>query len=91
MPAYLVISILKNSPIPEKQIRIFLSYLTQEPLKKYLTHSNIYKGKKNGSKYDPIDMIISGKDKAKPLLPGDDDLSIDQANTLLKHHNFKST
>ena len=46
MSAYLVISILKNSPIPEKQIRIFLSYLTQEPLKKYLTHSNIYKGKK---------------------------------------------
>ena len=36
-------------------------------------------------------MIISGKDKAKPLLPGDDDLSIDQANTPLKHHNFKST
>ena len=36
-------------------------------------------------------MIISGKDKAKPLLPGDDDLSIDQANTLLKHHNFHNS
>ena len=91
MSAYLVISILKNSPIPEKQIRIFLSYLTQEPLKEYLTHSNIYKGKKNGSKYDLIDMIISGKYKTKPLSPDDEDLSIDQANTLLKHHNFRDS
>ena len=91
MSAYLVISILKNSPIPEKQIRIFLSYLIQEPLKEYLTHSNIYKEKKNRSKYDLIDMIISGKDETKPLSPDDEDLFIDQANTLLKHHNFHNS
>ena len=36
-------------------------------------------------------MITSGKNKTKPLSPDDQDLSIDQANTLLKHHNFKLT
>ena len=30
---YLAISFLKQTPLPEKQLRIFLSYLPQEPLK----------------------------------------------------------
>ena len=34
--AYLAISFLKQTPLPEKQLRIFLSYLPQEPLKEYL-------------------------------------------------------
>ena len=44
--AYLAISFLTQTPLPEKQLRIFLSYLPQEPLKEYLSHSNICKGKK---------------------------------------------
>ena len=59
--AYLGISFLKQTPLPEKQLRIFLSCLPQEPLKDYLPSSNIYKGRKNRSKQELIDMIISEK------------------------------
>ena len=45
--AYLAISFLKQTPLPEKQLRIFLSYLPQEPLKEYLFNANIYTGKRN--------------------------------------------
>ena len=31
--AYLAISFLKQTPLPEKQLKIFLTYLPQEPLK----------------------------------------------------------
>ena len=47
--AYLVIPFSKQTPLPEKQLRIFLSYLPQEPLKDYLSISNIYKGRQNMS------------------------------------------
>ena len=57
--AYLVISFL--TPLPEKQLRIFLSYLPQEPLKDYLFNASIYKGRRNMSKHDLIDMIITEK------------------------------
>ena len=59
--AYLAISFLKQTPLPEKQLRIFLCYLPQEPLKDYLSNANIYKGRKNRSKQELIDMIISEK------------------------------
>ena len=45
--AYLAISFLKQTPLPEKQLRIFLSHLPQEPLKEYLFNANIYKGRRN--------------------------------------------
>ena len=61
--AYLAISFLKQTSLPEKQLRIFLSYLPQEPLKEYLYNVDISKGKKNMSKADLIDMIITGKSK----------------------------
>ena len=54
--AYLAISFLKQTPLPE-----FLSCLPQQPLKDYLSSSNIYKGRKNRSKQELIDMIISEK------------------------------
>ena len=57
--AYLVISFL--TPLPEKQLRIFLSYLPQEPLKNYLFNASIYKGRRNMSKHDLIDVIITEK------------------------------
>ena len=34
--AYLAISFLKQTPLPEKQSRISISYLAQEPLKEYI-------------------------------------------------------
>ena len=54
--AYLAISFLKQTPLPEKQLRIFLSYLPQEPLKDYLSNANIYKGRRNMSKNYLVDM-----------------------------------
>ena len=61
--AYLAISFLKQTSLPEKQLRIFLWYLPQEPLKEYLYNVDISEGKKNMSKVDLIDMIITGKSK----------------------------
>ena len=61
--AYLAISFLKQIPLSEKQIRIFLSYLPQEPLKQYLPNANIYKGRTNISKHDLILLIITEKSK----------------------------
>ena len=48
--AYLAISFLKQTPLPERQLRIFLSYLLQELLKEYLYNANIYKEWRNMSK-----------------------------------------
>ena len=61
--AYLAISFLKQTPLPGKQSRIFLSHLPQEPLTEYLFNANIYKGRRNMSKIDLIDMIITEKNK----------------------------
>ena len=61
--AYLAISFLKQTPLPENQLRIFLLYLPKEPLKDYLSNTNIYKGRRNMSKHDLIDMIITEKVK----------------------------
>ena len=58
--AYLAISFLKQTPLPPKQLRIFLS-LPQERLKEYFYNAYIYKGKRNMSKIDLIDPIISEK------------------------------
>ena len=58
---YLAISFLKQTPLPEKQLRIFLSYLPQEPLKDYIFNASIYKGRRSMSKHDLIDMIITEK------------------------------
>ena len=52
MASYLAISILKQSIMPEKQLRMFLFYLPQESLKEYLEYAIIYDGKRNKSKYE---------------------------------------
>ena len=59
--ACLAISFLKQSHLPEKQLRIFLSYLPQDPLKEYLHDADIDKGRRNMSKNDLIDMIVTEK------------------------------
>ena len=84
--AYLAISFLKQTPLPEKQLRIFLSYLPQEPLKEYLYNADIYKGKRNMSKIDLIDMIITEKILKIVYSQEDDDLLKEKANELLKNN-----
>ena len=39
MASYHVISMLKNSAIPQRQLRMFLGYLPPECLKEYLSYS----------------------------------------------------
>ena len=73
--AYLAISFLKQIPLPEKQLRIFLSYLPQELLKEYLYNAEIYKGKRNMSKIDLIDAIISEKNKKIAYSQENEDLT----------------
>ena len=86
--AYLAISFLKQTPLPEKQLRIFLSYLPQEPLKEYLYNASIYKGRRNVSKHDLIDMIITEKSKKVIYTQENNDLTKEEANELLKNNNF---
>ena len=86
--AYLAISFLKQTPLPEKQLRIFLSYLPQEPLKEYLYNANIYKRRRNMSKHDLIDMIITEKSEKVIYTQESDDLIREEANELLKNNNF---
>ena len=45
----------------EKQLFNFLFYLSQEALKEYLAHAEIYKGKKKLTKNELIEMIITEK------------------------------
>ena len=80
--------IFKQTPLPEKQLRIFLSYLPQEPLKEYLYNADIDKGKRNMSKIDLIDMVISEKNKKIAYTQEDDDLSKEKANELLKNNKI---
>ena len=86
--AYLAISLLKQRLLPEKQLRIFLSYLPQEPLKDYLSNANIYKGRRNMSKHDLIDMIITEKRTKIMHTQENDYLTMEEANELLKNNNF---
>ena len=81
--AYLAISFLKQTPSPERQLRIFLSCLPQEPLKEYLYNADIYKGRRNMSKIDLIGMIIIIVYSQEI-----DDLSKEKAIELLKNNNF---
>ena len=83
--AYLATSFLKQTSLPEKQLRIFLSYLPQEPLKEYLYNTDIYK---EGRKHDLIDMIFAEKNETTVYSQEDHDLSKGKANELLKNNSF---
>ena len=80
---FLAITLLKISPLPEKQLRIFLSHLSQQSLKDYLSEAKIYNGKRNMNKADLIDMIVSNKDKSI-IDAHDDKLSQEEINNILK-------
>ena len=86
--AYLAISFLKQTSLPEKQLRIFFFFFPQEPLKEYLFNSDILIGKRNMSKNDLIDMIITEKSKKISYTQEDDNLTKDEANESLKNISF---
>ena len=81
--AFIAISILKQSFMPEKQLTNFLFYLSQEPLKEYLTNADIYKGKKRLSKNDLIEMIITNKPITTTHFNKDEEKKKDQAIDLI--------
>ena len=58
--AYLVIRILKKSKIPTDQVKIFLTYVNRKALKEYLYITNIYRGKKNLTNNELINLILNG-------------------------------
>ena len=86
--AYLAISFLKQTPLPEKQLRIFLSYLPHKVLKEYLYNANNYKGRRNMLINDLIDIIITKKAKKITYTQENDKLTKEEANKLLKNNNF---
>ena len=85
--AYLAISFLKQTLLPEKQLRIFFSYLPQEPLKEYLFNADIYKGRRNMSKHDLIDMVVTAKVNK---ITYTDELSKEEANNLIKNNSISN-
>ena len=57
--AYLAIRILKKSKIPTDQVKIFLTYVNRKALKEYLYITNIYRGKKNLTNNELINLILN--------------------------------
>ena len=58
--AYLAMRILKKSKIPTDQLKIFLTYVNRKALKEYLYITNIYRGKKNLTNNELINLILNG-------------------------------
>ena len=58
--AYLAIRILKKYKVPTDQLKIFLTNVNQKALKEYLYITNIYRGKKNLTNNELINLLING-------------------------------
>ena len=82
--AFIAITILKQSSMPEKQLSIFLFYLSQEALREYLFNADIYKGRNRISKNELVEMIITGKPKTIKYFDREDELTKEDAIELLK-------
>ena len=82
--AFIAITILKQSSMPEKQLSNFLFYLSQEALREYLFNTDIYKGRNRMSKNDLIEMTIVGKPKTIKYFDREDELTKEDAIELLK-------
>ena len=57
-------------------------------MKEYLYNTDICKGKRNMSKHDLIDMIITEKTKKVTYTDENNELTKEKANKLLKNNNF---
>ena len=82
--AFIAITILKQSSMPEKQLSNFLFYLSQEALREYLFNADIYKGRNRMSKNELIEMTIAGKPKTIKYFDREDELTKEDAIELLK-------
>ena len=82
--AFIAITILKQSSMPEKQLSIFLFYLSQEALREYLFNADIYKGRNRMSKNELVEMTIVGKPKTIKYFDREDELTKEDAIELLK-------
>ena len=82
--AFIAITILKQSSMPEKQLSNFLFYLSQEALREYLFNADIYKGRNRMSKNELIEMTIAGKPKTIKYFDTEDELTKEDAIELLK-------
>ena len=81
--AFIAISILKQSSMSEKQLTIFLFYLSQEALKEYFANADIYKGKKRLTKNELIEMIVTEKPITITHFNKDEEIIKEQAIDLL--------
>ena len=81
--AYLATSILKLSKIPNDQLKIFLTYVNQKALKEYLNISGIYRGKKNLTTLELIDLIFNGNKSNNANK--NNELTIDEVNNILMY------
>ena len=79
--AYLATSILKLSKIPNDQLKIFLTYVNQKALKEYLNITGIYRGKRNLTTLELIDLIINGNKSNNTNK--NNELTIDEVNNIL--------
>ena len=82
--AFIAITILKQSSMPEKQLSNFLFYLSQEALREYLFNADIYKGRNRMSKNELVEMTIVGKPKTIKYFDREDELTKEDAIELLK-------
>ena len=91
--AYLAISILKQSNIPEIQLKIFLSYLQPSALISYLKEEGISLPNKYTSKKFLVDMIVKGELMKTEYTEEDNDLPVDKIYELIheKLNNVIST
>ena len=82
--AYLAISLLKQSIIPSKQLKIFWSYLPNEARLQYLSLAKVYDSNKPTSKKILIDLFVDNEDMIENIyIEKDNDLTIDEINKLL--------
>ena len=81
--AFIAISILKQSSMPEKQLTNFMFYLLQEALKEYLTNADIHKDNKILSKNELIEMIITNKSITTTHFNKDEEMTKEQAIDLI--------
>ena len=82
--AFIAITILKQSSMPEKQLSNFLFHLSQQALREYLFNADIHKGREKMSKNELVEMIITGKPKTIKYFDREDELTKEDAIELLK-------
>ena len=77
--AFLAISLLKQSSLPEKQLSNFLFYLSQEALREYLSNADTYKGDKRMSESELVDMNITSEPRNIRYFDKEDELTMGEA------------